>query len=108
MRPTDAASSAALISRMRLSTYQSTPRPTLFVTVATVEARSVIAMVDELATLDLHVVRENYEASDAPRDASFRDLVSARIAEVGYAMHGFERAVGRRTARHHHPRPSAT
>ena len=80
-----------------MSTYQSVPRPDLFVTVRAVEARSVIAMVEELAALDLHVVRANYEASDAPSDASFRELVYTRIAKIGYAVHAFERAAGRRT-----------
>ena len=85
---------------MRLSTYQSASRPTVFVTVATVEARAVIAMVNELAKLDLYVVRANYVASDAPCDARFRELVYTRIAKIGYAVHGFEQAAGRRTARH--------
>jgi hypothetical protein len=82
---------------MRLSTYRSGHRPALFVTVRAVEAQSVIAMADELSWLGLKVVRANYVISVGPGDTGFCERVSAAIAETGYAVHGFERAVDRRS-----------
>jgi hypothetical protein len=80
---------------MRLNTYQSGHRPHLFVTIATVEANAIIAIVEGLSTLGLHVVRANYAMPDDFRDTRFSQLVAAGIAKDGYAVHGFERAVGR-------------
>jgi hypothetical protein len=80
-----------------LSTYRSCHRPGVFVTVRTVEAPSVIVMVDELSGLGLEMVRADYLISAGPGDIGFFELVSAAIANTGYAVHGFERAIDRRS-----------
>ena len=80
---------------MRLNTYESGHHPHLFVTVRAVEAQAVISVVDELSALELRVVRADYPMPEDPRDTRFRELVCAGIAKNGYAVHGFDRAVGR-------------
>src|SRR5687768_9297648 len=82
-----------LESAMRLNTYQSSHRPHLFVTLSTVEAQSVIAVVEALSMLALRVVRSDYAVPEDIRDTRFRELVFAGIAKDGYAIHGFEHAV---------------
>ena len=79
---------------MQLNTYESCRHPDLFVTMPAAEARSVISTVDALATLDLRVVRADYAMPGDPRDTRFREMVLTGIAKEGYAIHGFDRAVG--------------
>jgi hypothetical protein len=80
---------------MRLNTYQSGNRPDLFVTCSSVEAACLIAVVEGLSALDLNLVRADYAMPDDLRDSCFLELVSTAIARDGYAVHGFEPAVGR-------------
>ena len=84
---------------MQLNTYKSGHHPDLFVTIPSVEAQSVISMIDELSALGLRVVRTDYAMADDPRDRRFREMVSTGIAKDGYAVHGFERAVARAPSR---------
>jgi hypothetical protein len=80
---------------MRLSTYESGTIPGVFVTVPSTEAQFVIAMVDQLSALRLRPFRTDYTISE---DAHFLELVTTRIADNGYAVHGFDIAVGRGNA----------
>lgn len=72
---------------MKLSTYQSSSIPGMFVTLPSAEASATIGIVDQLARLELSIVRQGYElpAFD-PSPISGR--VMAEIAQTGYAMHG--------------------
>jgi len=80
---------------MHLNTYESAASPGVFVTLPSSEAPFVIAMVDTLAALQLRLFRGNYTISGQPADRDFLELVTLRIADDGYAVHGFDIAVGR-------------
>jgi len=84
---------------MRFSTYESGVIPDVFVTLPSSEARFVIAMVDRLSALQLRLFRGDYTISAQPDDLQFLELVTTRVAQDGYALHGFEIAVGRGDAR---------
>jgi hypothetical protein len=76
---------------MNLDTYESAALLDVFVTLPSAEARTMIAMVDKLAALELRLVRSSYTlASDA--SGAFRELVLTGIATCGYAVHGFDLA----------------
>ena len=81
--------------RMYLSTYESGAIPGVFVTLPSAEARFIIAIVDELSALSLNIVRARYTVSGEDNDLDFLELVTMRIAENGYAVHGLEVAVAR-------------
>jgi len=80
---------------MRLNTYESRAIPDVFVTLPRTEARSLIAMVDKLTALRLRLFRGDYTISEESDDLHFLELVTTRIAEDGYVLHGFDVAVGR-------------
>jgi len=80
---------------MHLNTYESRTIPDVFVTLPSTEARSLIAIVDKLSALRLKLFRGDYTVSAEPDDLQFLELVTARIAEDGYALHGFDLAVMR-------------
>ena len=84
---------------MQLNTYESGTTPGVFVTLPSTEARFVIAMVDKLSALKLRLFRDDYTISGEASDLHFVELVTARIAEDGYALHGFDAAVGRGKAK---------
>jgi hypothetical protein len=83
---------------MHLDTYESRRIPDVFVTLPSTEARFVIAMVDRLSALRLRLFRGNYTISADPDDVQFLELVTTRIAEDGYVLHGFYVAVARGAA----------
>jgi hypothetical protein len=80
---------------MHLSTYESGAIPGVFVTLPSTEARFIIAMVEQLSALSLRIVRAEYTVSGEENDLKFLELVTMRIAENGYAVHGFDVAVAR-------------
>jgi hypothetical protein len=81
---------------MQLDTYESRTIPDVFVTLPSAEAPFVIAMVDKLSALRLRLFRADYTISAEPDDVHFLELVTTRIAEDGYLVHGFDVAVARR------------
>jgi hypothetical protein len=80
---------------MHLNTYESAAIPDVFVTLPSNEAPFVIAMVDTLTAMQLRLFRGDYTVSGEPADLEFLELVTTRIADKGYALHGFDLAVGR-------------
>jgi len=77
---------------MNLDTYESAALLDVFVTLPTVEARSMIALVDKLAALKLRLVRGSYTLASDAATGAFRELVMTEIAACGYAVHGFDLA----------------
>jgi len=81
---------------MNLNTYESAAIPDVFITTSSVEAGSVIGLVDKLSALQLRLVRGDYSLRGDANDLHFLELVTAGIAESGYAVHGFDVAAERR------------
>jgi hypothetical protein len=75
---------------MNVDTYESDAIPDVFVTLPTAEASAVIATVDKLRALRLHVVRHGYALRPDSRNAAFVEWINTQIAASGYAVHGFD------------------
>jgi hypothetical protein len=75
---------------MNLDTYESAAIPDVFVTIPSAEASAVIATVDKLRALKLHVVRHGYALRSDSRNAAFVEWVNTQIGASGYAVHGFD------------------
>jgi hypothetical protein len=80
---------------MELNTYQSRTSPDVYVTMPTVEAAAIIALVDGLAPLSLTPVRCGYRLSGEARDRAFLEKITLEIAAIGYAVHRFDSALQR-------------
>ena len=64
--------------------------PHVYVTMPTVEAAAIFALVDSLAPLRLAPVRCGYTLSGDARDEPFLEEVTLGIGAIGYAVHGFD------------------
>ena len=81
---------------MQLNTYQSAADPEVYVTLPSVEAAAIFAIVQELAPMHLAPIRCGYTLSDTLCDTTFKELVTFEIAANGYAVHGRDAAFAQR------------
>ena len=73
---------------MQLNTYESAARPDVFVTMPTVEAGSIMMVVDRLIDLRLNLVRKGYTLCVDSHHLPFLKFVTWEIGAQGYAIHG--------------------
>jgi hypothetical protein len=77
-------------SAMNVDTYRSARIEGLFVTLASAGSEGIVGIVDELAMLDLEVVRRDDELTCEERHAGFARFVMTEIFLQGYAAHGWD------------------